>query len=246
MQASCRNSWRTRHKRSKERTKAMTPCLSEAGPGRPTCGAGLPLGASKERPWPTWPDEELLVEYARKGTRQAFEELVRRYERPLYSYLRRYLGDTGLAEDAFQATFLTVHLRRNEFDPRRPFRPWVYRIARTRAIDLFRRNRRHNRLILDARSQGHEPGAERRPLEELPDVRALSPADRLEMGEDRERLGRLVDSLPARLRGVLVQVMLRGVSYQEAADTLGIPLGTVKSRLHEALLRLRKIPVAAA
>ena len=65
----------------------------------------------------------------------------------------------------------------------------------------------------------------------------------METTEDRERLRRLVDSLPARLRDVLVLIMLRGCAYQEAADTLGIPLGTVKSRLHEALLRLRKTPV---
>jgi len=224
----------------------MTRCRSEAGRGHPACGAKLPLAAGREPPWSKRPDEDLLVEYTRKGTRQAFEELVRRYERPLYSYLRRYLGDNGLAEDAFQATFLTVHLRRHEFDPRRQFRPWVYRIARTRAIDLFRQNRRHGRLILDARSRGHDPRADGRPLEDLPDVRALSPSDRLETSEDRERLRRLVDSLPARLRGVLVLVMLHGAAYQEAADTLGIPLGTVKSRLHEALLRLRKTPVAAA
>jgi RNA polymerase sigma-70 factor, ECF subfamily len=222
----------------------MTPCLSEAGSGHPPCGGMLPLGARRESPWSTWPDEELLVEYARKETREAFEELVHRYERPLYGHLRRYLGDSGLAEDAFQATFLAVHLRRHEFDPRRQFRPWVYRIATTRAIDLYRHNRRGSRLILDARRRGDDPGAQGRPLEDLPDARAPSPSDRLETREDRERLKRLVDSLPARLRGVLVLIALRGLAYQQAADALGIPMGTVKSRLHEALLRLRKTPLA--
>jgi RNA polymerase sigma-70 factor (ECF subfamily) len=218
----------------------MAPCLSEAGRGHHTCGAKRPLGARRESPWSTWPDEDLLVEYTRKETREAFEEIVQRYERPLYSYLRRYLGDTGLAEDAFQATFLAVHLRRREFDPRRRFRPWVYRIATTRAIDLFRHNRRHSRISLDAWRRGHDPGADGQPLDDLPDVRALPPSDRLEATEDRQRLRRLVDSLPARLRDVLVLTTQRGLAYQEAADTLGIPLGTVKSRLNQARLHLKK------
>jgi len=224
----------------------MAPCLSETGRGRHTCGAKRPLGTRRENPWSTWPDEDLLVEYTRKESREAFEELVHRYERPLYSYLCRYLGDTGLAEDAFQATFLAVHLRRRQFDPRRRFRPWVYRIATTRAIDLFRKNRRHSRIGLDAWRRGHDPGADGQPLEDLPDVRALPPSDRLEATEDRQKLRRLVDSLPARLRDVVVLTTQRGLACQEAADTLGIPVGTVKSRLNHARLHLRKTIVATA
>jgi RNA polymerase sigma-70 factor (ECF subfamily) len=68
----------------------------------------------------------------------------------------------------------------------------------------------------------------------------------LETTEDRQKLRRQVDSLPARLREVLVLVLLRGLAYQEAADMLGIPLGTVKSRLNQARLHLRRTVVAAA
>ena len=224
----------------------MTQCLSDAGPGRRACGAGLPLGAGRESPWSTWPDEDLLLEYTRKGTREAFEEIVGRYERPLYTYLHRCLGDAGLAEDALQAVFLTVHLRRHEFDPRRRFRPWVYCIATTRAIDLFRKRRRYRRFILDARRQGHDPNTDGRPLEDLPDVRALSPLEQLETAENRARLWLLVDSLPSRLRAVVVLIVLRGLAYQAAADALGIPLGTVKSRLHKAMRNLRRTVVATA
>ncbi len=223
----------------------MTLCLSEAGLGHHTYAARLPLGARRDGPWSTWPDEDLLVEYARKGAQEAFEELVHRYERPLGSYLRRHLGDAGLAEDALQATFLAVHLHRHEFDPRRQFRPWVYRIATTRAIDLFRRNRRHTRFILDGRQRGHDSGGDERPLDNLPDMRALPPSDRLEIIEDREELGRLVDLLSARLREVLMLIVFRGCAYQEAADALGIPLGTVKSRMRKAMVRLRRTSVVA-
>src|SRR3990172_6364992 len=94
-------------------------------------------------------DEELLLAYRDRADRSAFPELVRRYERELYSYLRRYLGDAGMAEDAFQATFLQVHLKCDQFEEGRKFRPWLYTIATNQAIDAQRRNKRHRSVSLD-------------------------------------------------------------------------------------------------
>jgi RNA polymerase sigma-70 factor (ECF subfamily) len=187
-------------------------------------------------------DEELLAAYIEMGSREAFEELVRRYERELYGYLYRFLGDAQLAEDAFQATFLEVYLHCREFDPSRRFRPWVYRIATTRAIDLLRRNRRHRLLSLDARGPSW---AGNRPTD-LPDAKARTPLELLETSEIRQRFKLLVDSLPTRLRNVLVLVMFGGLEYHEAAEALEIPIGTVKSRIHNAIFRLRRILVAPA
>ncbi len=214
--------------------------------GHDACQPALPLRVGAEPAWSAWRDEYLLAEYVRKETRAAFEELVHRYQRPLYSYLHRYLGDAGLAEDAFQVTFLEVHLRCREFDPCRQFRPWVYRIATTRAIDLLRRNRRHNLLSLDAGWQNGALGGDARSTDDLLDAQAQTPLEQLESSENRQRLRLLVDALPARLRSALVLVMIRGLAYHEAAETLGIPLGTVKSRVHHAILQLRKIALVAA
>jgi RNA polymerase sigma-70 factor (ECF subfamily) len=201
-----------------------------------------PHDAREEGPWSAWRDEDLLLEYTRKGSGDAFAELVHRYQRPLYIHLRRYLGDAGLVEDALQATFLAVHLRRGQFDPRRRFRPWVYCIATTRAIDLYRRNRQPGGHSPGARRQGRSADAKGWSLEDLPDARAVPPLEQLEAGEDRQKLWRVVDALPPHLREVLVLIVFRGAAYQEAADTLEIPLGTVKSRMHEALRRLRETP----
>jgi RNA polymerase sigma-70 factor (ECF subfamily) len=211
---------------------------------RPTATPTAPR-VREDRRWSDWSDEDLLVEYARQETREAFETLVHRFERELYSYLGRYLGDRDLAEDAFQLVFLEVHLRRRQFDPRRRFRPWLYRIATTKAIDLLRRNRRHNLPSLDAPRHDRSPGEPARLAETIADRRAAAPADRIEANEDREKVRLLARSFPDRLRDVLVLVMFGGLAYQEAADALGIPLGTVKSRLHEAVLRLRKGMIAA-
>src|SRR5258705_8114497 len=98
-------------------------------------------------------DEELLVGYREKGDANLFSELVHRYERELFSYLQRYLGDAEMAEDAFQAAFLQVHLKCQQFEPGRTVRPWLYTIATNQAIDAQRRSRRHRMVSLD-RSAG--------------------------------------------------------------------------------------------
>ncbi len=94
-------------------------------------------------------DEKLLLAYRDEGDRQAFDQLVHRYERELFSYLRRYLGDASMAEDAFQTTFLQVHLKCDQFEEGRKFRPWLYTIATNQAIDAQRRNKRHRNVSLD-------------------------------------------------------------------------------------------------
>ena len=94
-------------------------------------------------------DEELLLAYRDRGGSGLFSELVHRYERELYSYLRRYLGDAEMAEDAFQAAFLQVHLKCQQYEAGRAFRPWLYTIATNQAIDAQRRSRRHRMVSLD-------------------------------------------------------------------------------------------------
>src|SRR3954463_4472264 len=88
-------------------------------------------------------DEELLLEYRMTGSSAVFETLVKRYERELYNYLRRFLNNQVLAEDAFQATFMQVHLKCHLYDAERKVRPWLYTVATNQAIDIQRRNRRH-------------------------------------------------------------------------------------------------------
>jgi RNA polymerase sigma-70 factor, ECF subfamily len=189
-------------------------------------------------PLPARRDEDLLEDYAMHGTRDAFEELVHRYEQEMYSYLHRYLRSKESAEDVFQAAFLQVHLKCRQFDPCRRFRPWLYRIATNLAIDLLRQSRRHNMVSLNAGTLdwGSNEGMADQILVGLHDA---GPSEQLEAAEVRQRIQSAVDECPTRLKAVLELVMFRGLKYQEAADMLGIPLGSVKSRMHEAVVRLR-------
>ncbi|HID76595.1 MAG TPA: sigma-70 family RNA polymerase sigma factor [Planctomycetaceae bacterium] len=185
-----------------------------------------------------WSDEDLLLEYRSCGDRRAFEELVHRYEHELYNYLRRFLGDAELAEDAFQATFLQVYLKCDRFEAGRRVRPWLYTVATNQAIDAQRRNRRHRMISLDGRPRGSGDGEDAPALVDLIDGSEPDPFERLESAERGEEVRRAVEELPEPLRQVLLLVYYQGMKYREAAEVLDIPVGTVKSRLHSAIRKL--------
>jgi RNA polymerase sigma-70 factor (ECF subfamily) len=183
-------------------------------------------------------DEDLLVRFCR-GETEAFGALVRRYERELYGYLRRYLGDGSLAEDVFQNTFLQLYLKSGQYEAGRPVRPWLYTIATHQAIDALRRNSRHQAVSLEQRREEATEGELRTLLETL-EVRGPGPLELASEAERRERVRASVDRLPDFLRQVLLLAYYQGLKYREIADILGIPVGTVKSRLHAALVKLQE------
>lgn len=186
-------------------------------------------------------DEDLLLAYRSCGDRGAFEQLVRRYETELYSYLRNYLGDAQMAEDAFQATFLQVHLKCEQFEPGRKVRPWLYTVATNQAIDAQRRNRRHRMVSLDRRRSMDGPDDEDGgTLMNLLDSRDMDPTEQFTLEEDSQAVRAAIDQLPDALRRVVLLVYFQGLKYREAADVLSIPVGTVKSRLHTAVARLNE------
>lgn len=179
------------------------------------------------------------MRYRESGDRAAFDELVHRYERELYSYLRRYLDDAEMAEDVFQATFLQVHLKCDKFETDRKFRPWLYTIATNQAIDAQRRNKRHRMVSLDRRNgQGKDDdvGA----LLELLVGSEPSPISQLEGLERQNWVRSAIGSLPEPLRAAVTLIYYQGMKYREAAEVLAVPVGTVKSRLHTAILKLNE------
>ena len=181
-------------------------------------------------------DEQLVVQYRTSGDREVFALLVRRYERELYSYLRRYLGNAEMAEDVFQATFLQVHLKCDRFDENRRFRPWLYTVATNQAIDAQRRNKRHRMVSLD-----RSISADNVDIGALVDLLEGDERDPLENVSQLERgqwVQEALDGLSESMRSVVHLVYYQGMKYREAAEILDIPVGTVKSRLHAAIVKL--------
>ena len=187
-----------------------------------------------------WTDEDLMLDYRERGNRRSFEQLVQRYERELYNYLRHYLGDAEMAEDAFQTTFLQVHLKCDKFEPGRKVRPWLYTVATNQAIDAQRKNRRHRMVSLDRRfgSGGNDDVAS---LVELIDSGEQDPLDQLRSAERDETVRDAVERLPEALKQAVMLVYYQGMKYREAAEVLSIPVGTVKSRLHAAVYKLNEL-----
>ncbi|MBY0588682.1 sigma-70 family RNA polymerase sigma factor [bacterium] len=181
--------------------------------------------------------DEVLMASHLAGDREAYGLLVHRYEKELFSYLQRMLGDAMLAEDVFQNTFLTVHTKRHLFVAGRPFRPWLYTLATHQAIDAMRRNGRHNRPSLNQRvDQG--TGDQHTTMIDLLSSTQASPNDEVERAETAQLVRTSVEELPEHLRSAIVLCYYQGFKYKEIAQVLGIPVGTVKSRLHAAVVRL--------
>ncbi len=187
----------------------------------------------------TLSDEQLLLRYRNDGRRELFATLVQRYERELFNYLRRYLGDAGMAEDAFQASFLQVHLKCDQFEEGRRFRPWLYTIATNQAIDAQRRNKRHRMISLDRAGSGVD-GDEVGKLADLLVSEDGDPLDHVSQFERGEWVREALDELSEQMRSVVQLVYYEGMKYREAADVLSIPVGTVKSRLHSAIAKLNE------
>ena len=185
-------------------------------------------------------DEEVLLQYRETEDPKLFEELVRRYERELFSYLRRYLGSRDMAEDTFQAAFLQVHLKCHQFDAGRRVKPWLYAIATNQAIDAQRRNRRHHMVSLDHLRSSEDEDDDRN-LADLLSSREPSPTTRIRKEERDQQVQQAFNELSDQMRTVIHLVYYQGLKYREAAEVLSIPLGTVKSRLHAAIAKLTEV-----
>ena len=155
------------------------------------------------------------------GDGGAFEQLYRRYARPVFGLALRRLGDRGRAEDAVQETFAAVWRSARTYRPDRgPGAPWLYAVARNAIVDR-------------ARGRVDPPG-------EAPDAPTLEtgPAERAEEAYEAWRVHCALETLPEKERTVLELAYWHGLSQSEIADHVGIPLGTVKTRTRSALGKL--------
>ena len=172
-------------------------------------------------------DDETLAARAQRGDDAAFAALVRRYEQPLYAYAHRMLHNAADAEDVFQETFLRVHRRFLQFDSTRLFKPWLYRIATNVCRDRQRSWWRQPTVALTELPMAPvDPGPG-------PDAVAI-------MGETQKRLEQAVARLPDKQRAVFLLARYEDMPYDQIAVALGIPVGTVKSRMNKAVTFLRE------
>ncbi len=182
-------------------------------------------------------DAELLTRYT-AGDEAAFRELVNRYKNSLHAFLRQFLNRHDLVEDVFQETFLQLFASRESFDQSRPLRPWLFTIAANKAKDALRKWQRTAAVPIGTMADSQELSFD----DMLNTVTADStmPYDELQKNETASRVGQIVADMPESLREILILAYFQKFSYKQMADMLGIPIGTVKSRLHTAVGRFSK------
>lgn len=171
-----------------------------------------------------------LVRRAVRGSEEASRELVRRYQRPVFNLIARMVRDPALAEDLAQETFLKTFSHLKAYDPRYRFTSWILKIAHNTAVDALRRPRVVLPLTESEDGEGFEAQA--------PEGGEGNPALALERQDLARALDDAIDRLRPEYREVVVLRYQEELSYEEVAELLGLPLGTVKSYLHRARAEL--------
>src|SRR5213076_781613 len=174
-----------------------------------------------------------LVHSAVAGGESSFEELVRRYQRPIAAYVYRMVGNYDAALDLTQEVFIKVYNSLPRYRSEFKFSTWIYKIAHNAAIDHLRRHA--------VREQALATGPESERREISIESRRLTPEQESERRERRSEIEAVVQSLPIAYRELIVLRHSQDLSYDEIAEITGLPLGTVKNRLFRAREAMRDL-----
>jgi RNA polymerase sigma-70 factor (ECF subfamily) len=182
-------------------------------------------------------DQDIVV-LARAGEETAYRELIRRYERPLFSLLYRMVRDRELAEDLAQETFVKALNAIESYRPEYKFSSWIFKIANNAAIDHLRR-RELDTLSLEGSPHAETPDAVEATALQIGD-RQESPLEAVEARELGGQIEQAIARLRPEYRSCILLRHVEGRAYEEIAEILNLPLGTVKTYIHRARNELRQ------
>jgi len=205
----------------------------------------LPEGPSQaERPvtagrpeWTGLSDQEVVLR-ARSGQEAAYRELIRRYERPVFALVFRMVRDRELAEDLSQETFVKALNAIESYRPEFKFSSWIFKIANNAAIDHLRR-RELDTLSLDGSPHAETPEAMQATALQI-GARQETPLETVEAKELGGAIEAAIGSLRPEYRSCILLRHVEGRAYEEIAEILNLPLGTVKTYIHRARNELRQ------
>lgn len=187
----------------------------------------------------TQPDTD-LIDRCRANDPAAFDAVVARYKNKIYNYLFRMMGNADDAEDVTQEVFVRLYTTIDSFRSQSSLNTWLFRIAGNLCIDHFRRGKKHKAIAfsLDDPVSEADSGEGSFASREIADSR-YEPHRQMEQTELSQQIQVALAGLPEKLRAVLLLHDIEGMPYEEIAQIVGCPLGTVKSRLFNARLQLR-------
>ena len=186
--------------------------------------------------WARLTDQEVVL-LARSGREAAYRELIRRYQRPVFALLFRMVRDRELAEDLSQETFVKALNAIESYRPEFKFSSWIFKIANNAAIDHLRR-RELDTLSLDGSPHAETPEAMQATALQI-GARQESPLDTVEAKELGSEIEAAIGRLRPEYRSCILLRHVEGRAYEEIAEILDLPLGTVKTYIHRARNELR-------
>ena len=184
--------------------------------------------------------DELLIVRCQKGDTEAFDELFNRYKSKIFTFIYQFVKDVETAEDIFQETFIRVFTKAKYFSHKSKFSTWLYTIAGNLCRDELKRRKRKQKISLESPIKHRE---ERKQVSKL--IQTIRDESRdarrqIQRDEFREILLTAIDELPEKLQIVINLHGLHQLKYREVAKILRCPVGTVQSRMHNALKLLKK------
>ena len=184
---------------------------------------------------PACSDEEVMQRYAR-GEAVAFEELFQRHKQSVYAFIRLFLTASDQVDDVFQTVFFRLIRNRGRYQPTAKFTTWLFTLTRSACIDAMRQKKSAEIILL---FPGREDGSEVPGIHDFPSP-DRSPREASYLSEVREAIDEVIQSLPMAQREVLLLREKTDLTFEEIGRVLGCPANTVKSRMHYALLALRR------
>jgi len=181
-------------------------------------------------------DDLVLIQRAQRGDRSAFDDLVRKHERRAYQYAYRLTSNQEEACDVVSDAFIRVFSALANFKGNSAFSTWLYRIITNCFLDLKKRDKSKYSVSLDQTYGSGDAEMERQIEDDGP-----APDDIAERNERERRVEDAVSVLPEYQRAMIVMYHGEGLAYEEIAEALDLPIGTVKSRLNRARLQLREV-----
>jgi RNA polymerase sigma-70 factor, ECF subfamily len=183
-------------------------------------------------------DQDVVLQ-ARAGRESAFRELIRRYERPVFSVIYRMIRDREMAEDLAQETFIKVLNALDRYDPKYKFSSWIFKIAHNATLDQLRKKEPET-LSLEGSPHARTPDQVEATTLTAVDT-AENPEDYTHSQQVGSEIEAAIQQLRPEYRAVIVLWHVEGRPYDEIADIMGLPLGTVKTYIHRARKELREM-----
>ena len=186
------------------------------------------------------PNEEELIQRAKKGEREAFDILYQHYKRPILNYIYRFIGNFSSAEELAQEAFVRAYMNIGKFVPRAKFSSWLYAIAGNLSKNYLRHLSYEKRFIPAQRNSYEGSEDEIGAIDNIED-KARKPDESAEKAEAEKIIQEAISKLPSHLKETLILCDIEGFSYEEAAGIMKCKAMTVGSRLWRAREKLEKL-----